>query len=81
MLKLKLNPKVTEKTTASILEKSMKAGMPYPTFHRLTKTGWNVRALYVLARFLFGNGYTAEELNNAKFSDIFTAEETADERS
>lgn len=78
MIKLKLNPKLGKNRDASLMAKAITAEMAYQTFHRMVRGDWNPRALYVLARFLIGNGYTAEQLNEVKFSDIFIVEDVVD---
>ena len=78
MLKLKLNQSLVGYQHVSMLKKSIRAHMNYPTFHRMATGTWNTRSLETLARFLFANGYTVEGLLGAMFTDIFDVEETND---
>ena len=78
MLKLKLNQGLVRFKNVPMLKKSIRANMNYPIFHRMATGEWNTRTLETLARFLFANGFTAEVLKDAKFTDIFTVEESND---
>lgn len=80
MLKLSLNQGLVRYKRNSMLEKSIRANMNYPTFHRMATGVWNTRSLDTMARFLWANGFTAETLKNAKFTDIFVVTEVRDEK-
>jgi hypothetical protein len=80
MLKLSLNQGLVRLKRAPMLTKSIRANMNYPTFHRMATGTWNTRSLDTLARFLWANGYTAETLKDAKFTDIFVVTEVRDEK-
>lgn len=80
MIKLSLNQGLVRFKKVPMLTKSIRANMNYPTFHRMATGAWNTRSLDTLARFLYANGYTAETLKNAKFTDIFVVTEVQDER-
>ena len=79
MLKLRLNQGLVRFKKAPMLTKSINANMNYPTFHRMATGAWNSRSLDTLARFLWANGFTAETLKSAKFTDIFVVSEGKDE--
>lgn len=79
MLKIKLSDNIVLDDGQSMLSKSLKGGLNYPLFHRMSKGNWNDRTLEALARFLYANGYSAEVLRDVKFSEIFLVTEETDE--
>ena len=79
MLKIKLSDQIVLKHSGgSMLSKSLKGGLNYPMFHRMSKGNWNDRTLEALAKFLYANGYSAEGLRDARFSEIFVVTEETD---
>ena len=78
MLKIKLSDNIVLDDGQSMLSKSLKGGLNYPLFHRMSKGNWNDRTLEALAKFLYANGFSAEGLRDAKFSEIFVVTEETD---
>ena len=49
--------------------------LTYPTVHKLVHGKWNRTGFAVLAKFLDGLGFTTAELQECKFSDIFSVKD------
>lgn len=82
MLKLKIRKTLYAERNGSksMLSSSIESGITYPTYHAMAEGDWNPNYFQNLARFLESLGFTAQELAQTKFGEVFNIEQVKAER-